>query len=48
VNIFRIFFNEYFEADYELLEDKQIWYIPTKPYTNHIDMADRLDSIIEK
>jgi hypothetical protein len=48
VNIFRIFFNEYFEADYELLEDKQIWYIPTKPYTNHIDMADRLDSIIKK
>jgi hypothetical protein len=32
VNIFRIFFNLYFEADYEILDDKQIWYSPEKPF----------------
>ena len=32
VNIFRILFNLYFEADYEILEEKQIWYVPDKPF----------------
>ena len=31
VNVFRVFFNLYFEADYEILDDRQIWYIPNKP-----------------
>ena len=32
VNVFRIFFNSYFNADFEILEDKHIWYIHEKPY----------------
>jgi len=32
VNVFRIFFNLYFEADYEILDEKQIWYHPDKPF----------------
>ena len=32
VNIFRIFFNSYFNADYEILENRHIWYIPEKPF----------------
>ena len=32
VNVFRIFFNLYFEADYEILDEKQIWYAPDKPF----------------
>ena len=31
VNVFRVFFNLYFEADYEILDDRQIWYMPNKP-----------------
>jgi hypothetical protein len=33
VNVFRILFNLYFDADYEILEEKQIWYVPGKPFT---------------
>lgn len=32
VNIFRIFFNSYFNADFEILENRHMWYIPEKPY----------------
>ena len=32
VNVFRIFFNLYFGVDYEILEDKQIWYTPSNPF----------------
>lgn len=32
VNVFRILFNLYFDADYEILEEKQIWYVPGKPF----------------
>jgi hypothetical protein len=31
VNTFRVFFNLYFEADYKILDDRQIWYLPNKP-----------------
>ena len=47
VNLYRIFFNTYFDTDYEILEDRQIWYnniIPT-PYV-HIDVTDKLNSLI--
>tara|TARA_A100001037_G_scaffold80950_1_gene73059 strand:- start:165 stop:1682 length:1518 start_codon:yes stop_codon:yes gene_type:complete len=32
VNIFRIFFNTYLDSDYELLDDRYIWYSPAKPF----------------
>jgi len=32
VNIFRIFFNVYFDTEYDLLDDRQIWYSPEKPF----------------
>ena len=32
VNIYRIFFNEYFDANYELLEDKHFWYVKDRPF----------------
>lgn len=47
VNLYRIFFNTYFDTDYEILEDRQIWYnniIPT-PYV-HIDVTEKLNSLI--
>jgi hypothetical protein len=47
VNLYRIFFNTYFDTDYEILEDRHFWYdnaIP-KPYV-HIDVTDRLNSLI--
>jgi len=47
VNLYRIFFNTYFNTDYEILEDRQIWYnnITPKPYV-HFDITDRLNSLI--
>jgi len=48
VNLYRIFFNTYFDTDYEILEDRQIWYknLP-RPYPYvHIDVTDRLNSLI--
>ena len=32
VNIFRILFNSYFNTDYEILEDRHIWYSHPSPY----------------
>jgi len=32
VNVFRTLFNLYLDADYEILEDKQMWYVPERPY----------------
>ena len=32
VNTFRIFFNTYFDTNYEILEDRHIWYTDDKPY----------------
>ena len=39
VNVFRIIFNLYFESDYEILEEKQIWYVPGKPF-NQTDITE--------
>lgn len=39
VNIFRVFFNSYFNADFEILENKHMWYTDDKPY-NHIKISD--------
>ena len=39
VNIFRVFFNSYFNADFEILENKHMWYTAEKPY-NHIKISD--------
>ena len=43
VNIFRIFFNEYFDMQYEILEDRHIWY-EEKPFINK-DVTNRLNSL---
>ena len=43
VNIFRIFFNEYFDTHYEILEDRHIWY-EEKPFINK-DVTNRLNSL---
>ena len=39
VNIFRIIFNSYLGMDYEILDDRQIWYSPEKPF-DHKDVTD--------
>ena len=46
VNLYRIFFNTYFDTDYEILEDRHIWYnnIIPQPYV-HIDITDKLNSL---
>ena len=41
VNTFRVFFNTYFDTDYELLKDRQMWYSPERPY-DQIDVAEQL------
>ena len=41
VNVFRTLFNLYLDADYEILEDKQMWYVPERPY-DHTDVTDKL------
>jgi hypothetical protein len=43
VNIFRIFFNLYFESDYEILDERQIWYAPNQPF-NHTDVTEIIKS----
>ena len=45
VNIFRIFFNEYFDTHYEILEDRHIWYNDKEPFINK-DVTNRLNSLI--
>ena len=32
VNIYRIFFNEYLDTNYELLENKHFWYVADRPF----------------
>ena len=39
VNTFRIIFNEYFDKDYKLLDDKNFWSNSDKPY-QYIDVTD--------
>jgi len=41
VNVFRTLFNLYLDADYEILEDKQMWYVSERPY-DQIDVTDKL------
>jgi hypothetical protein len=41
VNTFRVFFNTYFNTDYEILEDRQMWYVPERPY-DQIDVTEKL------
>jgi hypothetical protein len=41
VNTFRVFFNTYFDTDYELLKDRQMWYSPERPY-DQIDVAEQI------
>ena len=41
VNTFRVFFNTYFDTDYEILDDRQMWYSPERPY-DQIDVAEKL------
>ena len=43
VNIFRTFFNLYFESDYEILDEKQIWYVPDQPL-KHTDVTEIIKS----
>jgi len=43
VNVFRILFNLYFDADYEILEEKQIWYVPGQPF-KQIDVSEIISS----
>jgi hypothetical protein len=35
VNTFRIFFNTYFNTNYEILNEKFIWYFPEIPFTQN-------------
>ena len=48
VNIFRIFFNEYFDTHYEILEDRHIWYNGGWDGASFMnkDVTDRLNSLI--
>ena len=39
VNIFRTIFNSYLEMNYEILDDRQIWYSMEKPF-DHTDVTD--------
>jgi len=41
VNTFRVFFNTYFDTDYELLKDRQMWYSPELPY-DQIDVSEQI------
>ena len=41
VNIFRIIFNSYLGTEFEMLEDRQIWYTPDRPF-DFIDVTDKL------
>ena len=41
VNVFRTLFNLYLDADYEILEDRQMWYVSERPY-DQIDVTEKL------
>ena len=43
VNIFRIFFNLYFDTNYEILDEKLIWYDYTRPFL-HNDVTELVKS----
>jgi len=39
VNVLRIFFNSYFNADFEILENRHMWYTSDKPF-NHTKISE--------
>ena len=41
VNIFRIIFNSYLGTEFEMLEDRQVWYDPQRPF-DFTDVTDKL------
>ena len=43
VNVFRIFFNLYLDANYEILEDRQFWNTTEKPF----DLTDVTDKLMK-
>ena len=45
VNVYRIFFNEYFDYEFPILADKHFWYNPSNPYI-HFDVTDKLETRI--
>ena len=49
VNLFRIFFNLYFDADYEILDERYIWYTESERLT-HIDITEKINtsSLLER
>ena len=40
-NIFRIIFNSYLDTEFEILEDRQMWYTPQRPF-DFMDVTDEL------
>ena len=44
VNIFRIFFNSYFNADYKILENRYMWYTSDKPF-DHTEVSETFKEI---
>ena len=41
VNTFRVFFNTYLDTDYEILDDRQMWYVPGSPY-DQTDISEQI------
>ena len=41
VNTYRVLFNTYFNTDYEILEDRQMWYVPERPW-DQTDVTEKL------
>ena len=41
VNTYRVLFNTYFNTDYEILEDRQMWYVPELPW-DQTDVSKKL------
>ena len=46
VNIFRTIFNSYLGMDYEILEDRHVWYSPEKPF-DHKDVTDLMTDYLK-
>jgi len=46
VNIFRTVFNSYLGMDYEILEDRHVWYSPEKPF-DHKDVTDLITDYLK-
>tara|TARA_Y100001936_G_C16085701_1_gene681567 strand:- start:2629 stop:4152 length:1524 start_codon:yes stop_codon:yes gene_type:complete len=45
VNVYRIFFNEYFDYNFDILPNKHFWYNPSNPYI-HYDVTEKLETRI--